>query len=87
MDVNLAQLFTATRELARLDDQRAATIARRDQLIANAHANGATWDALQTATGLSRQGLRKALGRAGALPPVARKPRLVTPSPGESVSE
>jgi hypothetical protein len=49
--------------------------ARRDALIAQAHDAGATWQQLRTATGLSNQGLAKALKRMPNFEPV--------PQPGD----
>lgn len=63
----LSQIGQAVVELDEVTDVRRQRLARRDTLIVQAKALGATWSQLEAAADLSVGGLRKVLQRKGVL--------------------
>lgn len=76
--MSLAQLARAAAALAATDERRAQQVARRDALIADALAAGASWRAVMRATGLNPSAVAKSLRRHAAICPEHRE----TPHPG-----
>ncbi len=63
MTEELTRLRAAAKRLARIDDKRAAELAKRDAAIVAALEAGATWVQVQEATGLSPSVVKKAIER------------------------
>lgn len=63
----LTELRKTTKRLADVDERRESLVEYRDRQIIDALAGGATWVAVQDATGLSPRGLQLAIKRAGGV--------------------
>jgi hypothetical protein len=63
MDDTLTNLRTLARKLAKADEARARLLRQRDDAIRQAFADGATWKAVEAASGLTPRGVALAVKR------------------------